>query len=449
MKKIGSLFILMNVFLGIAEAQNKDASSSNFSLQQAIEYAYQHQKDLLNADLDVQIAKAKVNETIGIGLPQVSASFDVKDFFALNYLFPGGFIPGTEPGVFVGFPIKTPSYSATAGVQATQILFDGSYLVGLQATKTYREFSEKNLIRSKIDVVVSVSKAYYNLLVNRQRLNLVDANVARLKKLKDDTQAMYDNGFVEKIDIDRVILTYNNVVTEKEKTVRLIALSEYFLKLQMGMDMNSTLQLTDSLNADQVKSSSSSAEKISATNRIEYSLQETQKHLLQLDLKRYRSQYLPSLILYGNINTTEQRPKFDVFDTDKKWYPTGFVGASLTLPIFSGLQKHYRAGQANLSIRKLNNEMENTLRGLNFETSSSQTALVNATATLTTQEKNLELANEVYSVSKLKYDQGVGSNLEVINAETSLKEAQINYYNSLYEALVAKVDLDKALGNIK
>lgn len=448
MKKIVSLFILLNVFVGMAEAQNKEPAPGSFSLQQAIEYAYQHQKDFLNADLDVQIAKAKVNETIGIGLPQVSASFDVKDYFTLNYLFPGVFAGG-EPGTFVGFPIKTPSYSATAGVTASQILFDGSYLVGLRATKTYRDFSQKNLTRSKIDVVVSVSKAYYNLLVNRQRLNLVDANLTRLKKLKDDTQAMYDNGFVEKIDIDRVVLTYNNIVTEKEKTVRLITLSESFLKLQMGMDVNSTIQLTDSLNAEQLKSMSPSLEKISVTNRIEYSLLETQKQLLQLDQKRYRSQYLPSLVLYGALNTTEQRPKFDVFDTDKKWYPIGFVGASLSLSIFSGLQKHYRVEQTSLAIRKMNNEMDNAVRALNFETSSTQTALANAVATLSTQEKNLELANEVYSVSKLKYDQGVGTNLEVITAETSLKESQINYYNALYDALVAKVDLDKALGNIK
>jgi len=192
-----------------------------------------------------------------------------------------------------------------------------------------------------------------------------------------------------------------------------------------------------------------SAEKNDVTNRIEYSLLQTQLHLSELDVMRNRSQYLPNLILYGNVSTVAQRPEFDIFDTDKRWFPTAFVGATVTLPIFSGLQKHYRVSQAQLSIRKLKNEMESTSNALNMEVISSKTALENATATLSTQEKNLELANEVSHVSKLKYDQGVGSNLEVIVAETSLKEAQINYYNALYDALVAKVELDKALGNIK
>jgi outer membrane protein TolC len=138
-----------------------------------------------------------------------------------------------------------------------------------------------------------------------------------------------------------------------------------------------------------------------------------------------------------------------VFDTDKKWYPTALVGATLSMPVFSGLQKHYRVKQAQLSIQKMRNEIEHTSRAMDMESSAAKSNLLNAIATLTTQEKNLELAGEVYRVSKLKYDQGVGSNLEVINAETSLKEAQTNYYNSMYDALVAKVDLDKAMGSIK
>jgi outer membrane protein TolC len=260
---------------------------------------------------------------------------------------------------------------------------------------------------------------------------------------------MYDNGFVEKIDLDRVVLTYNNIVVEKEKTERLIELSEYYLKFQMGMGINSKITLTDSLNSSEIKSISVPTEKNDVSNRIEYSLLQTQLRLSELDLKRNRAQYLPSLVLYGNVSTVAQRPEFDIFDTDKKWYPTAFVGATVSLPIFSGLQKHYRASQAQLAIRKLKNELDYTTNALNLEVTSNKTALENATVTLNTQEKNLVLANEVYNVSKLKYDQGVGSNLEVINAETSLKEAQINYYNALYEALVAKVDLDKALGNIK
>jgi outer membrane protein len=450
MKKIFSLFVLMTAFIGFSEAQNKDTASANyFSLQQAIEYAGQHQKDMLNSDLDVQMADAKVGETRGAGLPQVNANFDFKDYFELNYLFPGIFGANQDPGTFVGFPIETPTYSSSVGVQASQLLFDGSFFVALRASKTYREMSRKNQTRTRIDMIVSVSKAYYNMLVNQQRLNLVIANVNRLKKLKDDTQAMYTNGFVERVDMDRVNLTYNNVVTEQEKTERLIKLSEFYLKFQMGMNVNTKIVLTDSLNAEQLKNISLDASKPDVTNRIEYSILKSQQELYELDARRYKAHYLPSLVLYGSLNTMNQRAKFDAFDTKTKWFPTGFVGVQLSLPIFSGLAQHNKVEQAELSIRKIKNEIDNTTNALDLENISTKTSLANAIATLSTQEKNLDLANEVYNVSKLKYDQGVGSNLEVITAETSLKEAQINYYTSLYDALVAKVDLDKAMGAIK
>ncbi len=446
MKKIFSFLILI-VFATGARSQNK-TETVNFSLQQAIEYAYQHDKNVVNAELDRQIAKSKVQETIGIGLPQISASLDVKDYLELNYLFPGVFAGG-EPGTFVGFPIKTPSYSAAAGVQATQLLFDGSYIVGLQASRTYRELSEKNLTRTKIETAVAVSKAYYNLLVSRQRMNLVDANLLRIKKLRDDTQAMYDNGFVEKIDLDRLVLTYNNANVEKEKTERLILLGEYLFKYQIGMDINAGIVLTDSLNAELVKNISVSAEKTDPAGRIEYSLLQTQQRLQLLDLKRNRFQYLPSLVAYGNLNTIAQRPEFNFTDTHEKWYPTAFIGATLTVPLFNGLQSSRKIQQSKLTLKKIENEIANTTNALNLEAESSRTALINSIASLRTQEQNLELANEVARVSKIKYDQGVGSNLEVMNAETLLKESQTNYYNVLYEALVAKVELDKALGRIK
>lgn len=423
------------------------AQENTFTLQQAIEYANQHQSVVLNAQLEEKIANAKVKETSGIGYPQISASFDAKDYFTLNYLFPGAFAGG-EAGTFIGFPIETPSYSATASVQASQLLFDGTYLVGLQAAKTYRELSQKNLARTRIDIAVSVSKAYYNVLVNRERIKLLDANVTRVQKLKDDTKALYGNGFVEKIDYDRIVLAYNNINTERENVSRLVKLSDYYLKFQMGIDVNSSITLADSLTDEQIHNISVSAEKADVTKRVEYSLLQTQKRLMSLDLRRYRSHYLPSILLYGSLFTTEQRPEFNIF-ADEKWYPTGFVGATITWTLFDGTQRERKIQQAKMSLQKTENDLINTSNALALEAETNRTQLMNSLSSLNTQKENLDLANEVVRVSKLKYDQGVGSNLEVINAETSLREAQTNYYNALYDALVAKVELDKALGNIK
>ena len=458
--KIRFIFILSLTFSFSASAQD----NISFTLQQAIEYAYQHQVAVLNAGIDEKIADAKVKEITGMGIPQLSASFDVKDFeeiptqFIPDFLSPAVYrilkdenLVQTEPANDNSvFPVQFGTrWNATAGLNASQLIFQPSYLVGVQASKTYREISRKNLTRTKIETAVAVSKAYYIVLVSRERFKLLEANVVRLQKLKDDTKALYDNGFVEKIDYDRVVLTYNNVSTEKENVSRLLTLSDNLLKLQMGMDINSSMTLSDSLSSETIKNISVSAEKPDATKRIEYSMLETQKRINSLELKNNRMGYLPSLIAYGSLSTSAQRDKFDIFDSDKKWYPTGLIGATLSWNLFDGLQRERKIQQAKLNLQKTENNLMNASNAFILEAEAARTQLFNALASLKTQNENLELANEVVRVSKLKYDQGVGSNLEVINAETSLREAQTNYYGALFDALVSKVDYDRAMGAIK
>ena len=442
MKKIVSLIILLQAALFVVAQEN------TYSLQQAIEYANQHQSTALNAALDEQMSSAKVKEIVGIGLPQIKGEIDVKHFFEIPTSFIPGEFFGGEPGTYIPVQFGTP-WQASAGVTASQIIFDPTYLVGVSASKTYRELSQKNLTRTRIETAVAVSKAYYSVLVNRERIKLLDANVDRVQKLKEDTKALFDNGFVEKIDHDRVVLAYNNINTERENVSRLMKLSDYYLKFQMGLDVNSSITLSDSLSAEQVRNIIVSAEKFDVTKRVEYSLLQTQQRLMTLDLKRYRVQYIPGIYAYGTYSTNAQRSKFDFFDSDGGWYPTGIVGATLSWNLFDGTQRERKIQQAKMSLQKTENDLINTSNALALEAETNRTQLLNSLASLNTQKENLDLANEVVRVSKLKYDQGVGSNLEVINAETSLREAQTNYYNALYDALVAKVELDKAMGNIK
>jgi outer membrane protein len=286
-------------------------------------------------------------------------------------------------------------------------------------------------------------------LVSRERMQLLDANVIRIKKLKDDTQAMFDNGFVEKVDLDRIILAYNNLVSERENVSRLLKLGEYLLKYQIGMDIYSQVTLSDSLSDEKISNITVSAEKPDVTKRIEYSLSQTNKNLLALNVKRYKAGYIPSLFAYGALSANASRSKFDIFDTGERWFPTAIIGGTLQWNLFDGLQRERKIRQANLELKKADADLLNTSNALMLETEGGRINLQNALSSLDAQKKNLDLATEVVHISKLKYDQGVGSNLEVVNAETSMKEALTNYYNALYDALVAKVDLDKAMGLIQ
>ena len=446
MKRIIFLSPLLFNIIFLASAQT--TTTTPLSLQQAIDYAYAHQNAYLSATLDEEISRAKVQEIVGYGLPQVSGKVDVKNFVKI----PTSFIPaeffGGEPGKFVPVQFGTP-WQAEAGISASQLLFDPTYLLGVKASKSLRELAVKNTQRTKIQTTVDVSKAYFNVLVNKERMQLIDAQLTRIKKLRDDTKAMYDNGFVEKVDFDRISVNYNNIVTEQEKIAKVVQLGEYYLKYQLGMDIFANITLTDSLNEERIRNYVVPAEKPDVTKRVEYNLMEINKNLETLNLKRYRSQYFPSLFAYGALSANAQRSEFDFFDTGQRWFPIGIVGGTLQWNLFDGLQRERKIKQANLSVKKAELSLQNTGIALALEAENGRTTLQNALSTLNSQKTNIELANDVVRIAKLKYDQGVGSNLEILNAETSMREALANYYNALFDALVAKVDLDKALGNIK
>ncbi len=430
-------------------SQTKDTSSYSFSLQKAIEFALQNQKDIKNALIDEQIAQKKVNEIAGIGLPQINSSFDLKEFIEIPTSLIPAEIFGGAPGTYAAVKFGT-KYNSTAGIDASQLLFSGEYFLGLKASKVYVELSSKSTQRTKIETSATVSKAYYTVLVNEERIKLIDATVSRIKKTLMDTKALLDNGFVEKIDYDRLTVTYNNLLVEQEKIQRLLSLGTYLLKYQMGMDVNANLTLSDKL-AD-VKfdfSNTISAQQFDYEKRVEFGLFQTQYTLAKLDLKRQRLSYLPTAFAYGSLSGSAQRNEFDIFDTDKKWFPTSVIGAKITMPIFSGFQRHSKNQQAKLSLQKAENNIDFIKNSIDLEIASSTAILQNAASSLENQKKNILIAEDVVRVSKLKYEQGVGSNLEMITAETSLKEAQTNYFNALFDALVAKIDFDKANGNLK
>ena len=424
-------------------AQQKDTTAS-FSLQEAINYAQKHQVSILNAQIDEEIAKNTVKKTIGIGLPQVSANASFQDFLKVpTSLLPGDFFG--EPGTFV--PVKFGvKYNSVIGLEASQLLFDGSYLVGLKASRTYKELSVKNTGRSKIETTVAVTKAYYAVLVSNEQLALIDANLDRLKKTLNDTEQMFKNGFVEKIDVDRLSVLLNNLTTERENVIRLLALNVNLLKFQMGMTVGSMLTLKDKIDDVKIDQVQVLADGQSFNKRIEYSLLQTQKKLNELDIKRYKSVFLPSLAACGSTSANFQNDKFAKLYDNR--FPTTLIGLKLSIPLVSGGQKLYDLRNAKLESLKTDNNLTNLENAIELEVSQAQTTYLNGQKSLENQKRNMELAKEVLRVTKIKYEQGVGSSLEVTTAETALKEAQNNYITALYDMLINKVNLDKALGNI-
>lgn len=244
----------------------------------------------------------------------------------------------------------------------------------------------------------------------------------------------------------RPLAINNNLLTERENVIRLLALNVNLLKFQMGMTIGSKLTLTDKIRNVDVAKNPILGDNQVFNKRIEYSLLQTQKKLNDLDVKRYKSLFLPSLAAFGSTSANFQNNRFaNLYDTR---YPTTVVGMKLSIPLISGGQKLYQLRNAKLEVIKSENELVNLQNAINLEVDQAQTTYFNGQQSLENQKRNMELAKEVLRVTKIKYDQGVGSSLEVTTAETSLKESQNNYINALYDMLINKVNLDKALGNI-
>lgn len=477
MKRLSLILLAITATTSLAQAQQM---SSAFTLDDCIRYAMENTIEIKNAHVDEQIAKAKVRETTGIGLPQIDGSVALQQniqmprFFA-QYSVAQGFggtdedgnpnldLPGVQPTDVVAMPnFFQLKGSGNAGLTVNQLLFSTTYLVGLRAADTYKQLATRTAEQTQIKVIENVTKAYYAVLVNNERIGLFDNNIARVDSLLRTTTALNENGFAEAIDVDRIRVTLNNLKSERLKFLNLQALSIGLLKFQMNYPMEKEIIIKGSIADLHVNENlfNEYADGWDYKNRIEYKMLETQRDLMELDVKNKQSTSHPSLVGFWNGGFNTQSPDIGgLFKTNTpisdngmvgpdRWYTYSMVGVSLRVPIFSGLQRTYQTQQAKLALLKVENQFTSLRQGIDLSIRQNTVTYKNSLETLRSQRENMELADRVARITKIKYEQGVGSNIEVIDAESSLREAQVNFYNALFDAISAKTDLDVAYGKI-
>jgi outer membrane protein TolC len=449
-------------------------AQTTFTLDQCITYALENTVEVKNARIDAQISEAKVRETTGLGLPQIDANIALQHnpklprFYQRYDAEQVGFfdlsgIPGIQSGDVVAFPnvFQLPS-NGNAGLTINQLLFSSSYLIGLKAAGTYKELAYKQERQTQTDVVEKVMKGYYAVIVNDERISLLDNNIARIDSLLRTTVALNKNGFAEEIEVDRIQVQLNNLKTERLKTLNLQNLSVSLLKFQMNYPMDKPLQIDGDLT--ELKVDGTVFEEYQQgwdyNNRIEYQVLTTQRRLLELDIKNKFAASIPSLRGFYNYGYSTQSgdiaglfktesavPSTDAFGPDK-WYSYSSFGVTLDIPLFSGLQRSNQVQQSRLELLKTQNSFNSLKQSIDLSIQQNTLTFQNSLETLRSQEGNIKLAEKIARVTKIKYEQGVGSNIEVTEAESSLREAQVNYYNALYDALISKVDLDKAFAKL-
>ncbi len=451
MKCIRNNVIVLAILLMIIPfASNGQENKTSFSMTipQAIAFAIDNHPDIKNANLEIAVASAKISELIAVGLPQVNLSVDVNNFVEIPTQFVPAEFFGGEPGTYAPVKFGQP-WSSSAGVTASQLLFDGSYMIGVKATKVYKELSEKTAEQLKIEVAVNITKSYYMVLVATEKSKQLKGDLEQLDKIRRDTKKLYEKGFAEKVDLDRLDLNYNLLENAISHTDRLVVDGYNLLKFQMGMELQNELVLTEPVPDASNFSSLVETTGMDYNQRIEYSILQTQYNLTELDYKRYQSMRWPSVVAFGSYSTNASRNEFNLLQSGYKWYPTSIVGASVKMPLFAGFKNKYQVQQARLRMQMVENGSVKLEQGMELEYRSAVSKLNKSIEDLQLQSKNRDLAKEIVRITKIKYEKGVGSSFELVEAETSSREAESNYYAALLSAAVAKVELDKSMGKFK
>ena len=452
MKLFKSLILAKLLFLSL-QVSAQELTTNRLTLQQCLDFAFEHNENIIIANLEIDASKAKTQEFISAGYPQVEANASINQNLILrrSFLPADQFNPTAPSDSLIELVFGRP-YDGDIGISLRQMLFNGSYFVGVKASKTYQQLAIKDHIKSKIDVAENVTKAYYSVLVNQMQYETVIANFQRLDSLLNETEIMYQNGFAELLEYNRLKVEYNNIKTNLSNSERAVDISKSLLKYQMGMPMTENIEIADKLTDLTFNVEEDLMREYNYRSRIEYSRLETSMELAEIEKRNNKAQYLPKLDLsfaWGINAGASQFSDLGRFGDKTIWPEYQLAGLSLHIPIFDGLYKAKLIQQNNIKIKQLEYQRRMMENSIQLEVTQYRKSLMNNLDLLNSQQENAQLAESVFNQSKIKYQEGVGTNLEIIDADNAYKQAQSNYLNALYDALIAHVDYQKALGIIE
>jgi outer membrane protein len=455
----GWAFFLM---AGVVQAQQK----YEITVKEAVDLAYKNVVELKNAEIDYRIQVAKNREILGQAYPQLTGNVGANYYMKLpTFLFPdatstaiysilkeegvsGNNGPITEipDPTFRQVSFQQP-WNLNAGVTLTQLLFQPDVFVGLQARQTALDYSKALVEQAKEKIKDSAYKRYYAILIAEKQLHFIDEGLQRLQKLYHDDSIMYKNGFAEKLDLDKVQVQINNLSTTRSAVANAVEIGYAAMKFAIGLSQNDTVILKDDLTTASLKDDILN-DGFKYEDRAEIRTLSQLKELQQLDLKRNKLGYIPTVAAQANYTINGMGPKF--FTSDQTfWFKSSFIGVNVNIPIFNGFQRKYKVQQSRLNVQKLENTITNVKQAIDFEQKVTNSSLKTALFNLDVQERNMQLAEKVYNATKLKFEQGLGSSFEVLQADADMQQAQSSYFSALYNAIVTKISYQYSLGKLQ
>jgi len=440
-KKTLLLLFVMSLFSSLAQ-KLPDA----VSLEEAIAYGEQNNRAVQKASMEVQKAYKEKWSTIAIGLPQINASANYQNFIELpTSLIPAQFFGGKE-GEFAEVQFGTPQ-TMDAGVTLQQLVFDGSYIVGLQASNIFLMISQNVLEKTLLEVRKSIVNSYSSVLLIRENIHFLEKNKNNLNKNLEELNQLFRNGFEEEESLEQMRLTLSGIETQLRYAKNLERISLDMLKLLMGFPTQSPLLLSDTLEALTNESlfNVSTPENFNLDNNIDVKI--AQNNLLSESLlyKYERSKSLPRLSAFLNGNYTGNSQSFTFTETNQKWFGSALFGVNLQVPLFSSLKRRALSQKAKIAVSQAEAELTETQERVSIEIQAAENDYQLAVENYFTNKENLELATRIKEKNQTKYFEGVASSFELREAQLQLYSAQNNYIKSIQEIIQKKLSLETLL----
>ncbi|MBK9149881.1 MAG: TolC family protein [Saprospiraceae bacterium] len=453
-----SLFVLFLTAFGGLHAQQ------TFSLEQAIDYALKNNLELKTKDVAERDAVSQIREFKAIGLPKLNSFINYQYFFAVpaqplqdfisptiyNVLFDENVIPRRELGPPASFKFTLfQPHQLVAGAELSSMVFDGSYLYGVKAAKLYKELVAAEKAVTERDIRQKITQAYLGVLIAQENLSILEKNKSNVAASLKEVRAMYQNGFAEQLDVDRLTLSADNIDIEIKRMKQLTEVSKNALKFQMNFPLLQPISLSDNLT-----DLTNIPLETSLINESEYVGQRPEMQVISkglelnnIDLSRIKAGYLPTVRAFVNGQASLFRR--NLFSNQETGFiPQSAVGLAINVPIYDGGDKSAKIQRTRLNIEKANLEKETFEKATLMEIRNSSSALANAREVVTARQNALKISQGIYEKTLIKFREGVGSSVEVIQAEASLYQAQSVYINAVYDLLTAYTDFQKAIGKI-
>jgi outer membrane protein TolC len=420
----------------------------SFTLEEAINFAIENNYGAINADRDLLDAQKQKWETIATGLPQISGAVSYQNQLKQPVSLLPGELAGQEPGTFIPIVFSQPQ-TASATATLKQQIFDGSYIVGIQATKAFIAYSDNNKEKTELDVRKSVVEAYGNVLLSQESITILEKNKANLEKNLFETQKLFENGLGDEESVEQLQITLSSVENQLKNSLRLQSITLQMLNLIMGLDIDAPTQLKENLSdlaQAQIRLDLLN-EDLVMDNNIDFKMVDNLNQQRELELKLQKSLALPTLNAFINYGSTSYSDRFNFLNNEAEWFDSSILGFDLSIPIFSSLGRSAKTARAKIALEKARTQKSETEQSIRLQHQTAKSNYLFSIEQYNTASENLALAERIEMKNEIKYSEGLATSFELRQAQTQLYDAQQEYLQSMVEVINNKTTLETVLNS--